>query len=210
MTNLFSEHLYPLMGLGLMIGGIPALLGSIYLALQGYIDVKMLFVLFFVASLLLDVIWYGVGRVLRKHHPKWVRGLAEKARKAEQLYVHQNIFKMVFISRFVYGTNSAVSILSGVKRVSFSKFLLTCMFTLFIWFFVMLLIGYSIEASLPEFQSTLNNVIIGISVFWLTIISIFILLKKYIWAKLTGEKPEKFERTQQMMHGNLRKSNANS
>jgi membrane protein DedA with SNARE-associated domain len=176
--SLISEHFYFLLTLALLIGGIPALLTAIYLSTQGFVDFKILFAIFFVTGLLWDMVWYAIGVYVSKFRSDFVTKRVEKVKKAH-LYglLEDHFFKAVFMSRFLYGTNSAISVVAGVKHVRFARFVVICAVTLCIWFGIMTLLGFTISNTLEGFQHTVGQILRGILLFWVIAILVLLMLK---------------------------------
>jgi membrane protein DedA with SNARE-associated domain len=180
LPSFVSEHFYSLLTLALLIGGIPALLTAIYLAVNGFVDFKILFIIFFATGLVWDIVWYYLGRLASKYEPMFITRRIEKIKEAE-LYslLDKHFLKVVFMSRFIYGTNSAVSVVAGVKRVRLLRFVLICAATLVIWFALMSIIGFTISSTLEGFQETIGQVLRVILVCWVVAITLLLVFKKW-------------------------------
>jgi membrane protein DedA with SNARE-associated domain len=110
----------------LFVGGTPALVSAIYFAVAGEIHIGLLLFLSVVTTLVWDTIWYVVGhRVVSIDRVRsW-----DIYRRNSVLYEHvfalygRFQYLLLFLSRFMYGTNSVCSIASGLHRMPFGYFL---------------------------------------------------------------------------------------
>lgn len=112
--------------IGLAAFGDPVFITATYFALFGYLDLKLIILFSFIASNTMGIFWYylgkkGVSRLFRsfsfvekyeKNHPQMM----------EKFFKHQ--LKIIFLSRFLYGSGTTIMVLSGIYRVPFKKYIL--------------------------------------------------------------------------------------
>jgi membrane protein DedA with SNARE-associated domain len=112
--------------IGLIAFGDVAFITATYFALFGYLDLSLIILLSFLVSNIMGMFWYqlsqhGLGGFLHsfsfikkyeKNHPQMM----------EKFLKHQ--LKILFLSRFLYGSGTVIMILSGIYKVPFKKYVL--------------------------------------------------------------------------------------
>ena len=119
-------HAYLLLFLGLFLGGETVLVPAVYFALNGGLDLATLLAISVVATLMSDSLWYAFGRFAKFDT---VAGWPIIRRQAGVIAQISGVFrahslKILFGSKFVYGTRVATQILSGVHAIPFLRYLL--------------------------------------------------------------------------------------
>lgn len=153
-----SETLTPfylwILALGLFVGGTPVLISAMYLVVSGTLNVGTLAMMTLATTLLWDTIWYSAGRLLSGEHPEcfplsgWRRPTTEKL---ERFYL-ENRYGLVFGSRFIYGTNSVLSVLSGAFRMPYARFVTICVLSITSWFALLYLLSTNVAMGLSTFS----------------------------------------------------------
>jgi len=121
---LFGEHVYLLLFVALFLAGESIFLPAVYLALAGKLDLKVVVMLTLSANILSDLVSYGIGhyvpeeRLRRFVGPRISRGM-----DAIQGFFVNHSLKVVFGSKFVYGTRTVAHILSGTFKTPFMPYL---------------------------------------------------------------------------------------
>ncbi|MFA5999641.1 MAG: hypothetical protein WC783_01525 [Candidatus Paceibacterota bacterium] len=111
----------------MMAFGDPVFITATYFALFGYLDLKLIILFSFIASNTMGMFWYYLGKksIGGFFHSFSFIGNYEKShpRVMEKFFKHQ--LKIVFLSRFLYGSGTTIMILSGIYKVPFKKYVLT-------------------------------------------------------------------------------------
>jgi membrane protein DedA with SNARE-associated domain len=159
---------YPALGLTLLLGaiGLPlpdglatTVAGS--LAAQGRMNWIWAGTITVIASVLGDIVGYGIGHVLGRdvleRHGRWF-GYTPARRTRVQLLFDQWGSLTVFITRtFVSYLSSVASLLAGMSHFRLSKFLTIAVFGRVIWASAYLGLGYGIGADLEAAAGFLTN-----------------------------------------------------
>jgi membrane protein DedA with SNARE-associated domain len=133
--QLFQEHVlsllavlsaYPYLALfvGMIIAGELVLLPAIYLAATQRMDLTAVLSVAVLATLLSDCLWYGLGRhfpapTLRRVSGKVGHGFLARVEKA----FNAGGKRLLFMSKFVYGTRTLVQVLAGVHGMPLRSYL---------------------------------------------------------------------------------------
>jgi membrane protein DedA with SNARE-associated domain len=121
-----SHNEYLVLFIGLLFAGEVVLLPAIYLALAGRLDPGIVFFAAVASGVLSDIVWYK----LASHAPltqvkSWkliARHKNEFARLAALFDAHQ--YRILFLSKFVYGTRIIVQLICGIRHMPFGPYLL--------------------------------------------------------------------------------------
>lgn len=129
----------------LFIGGTPAIAGAAYLVVIGTLSWKTVLVVSILTTLVWDTIWYFVGRSMS----------LEKIRKHRFFLRNKDLYERIlrfhgerqhivhFFSRFIYGTASVFSVVSGVRRMNFFAYIMISAASIAVWFgFLLFLAEY--------------------------------------------------------------------
>jgi membrane protein DedA with SNARE-associated domain len=130
---------YAPVALGLFFGGTPALVAVLHLVITGTLNFKIIFILTILLTILWDLIWYIVGRFLTKtklHHLSIVQRREKLFNWISNVF-NKHAYAILFLSRFIYGTNSLASIVSGIHRMNAWIFSALNAASIAIWIFVL-------------------------------------------------------------------------
>lgn len=123
--------------------------GEVFLIIAGMLanlealDVGDVFWISLLGVVLGNVLWYYLGSVLKgKSFARQVIVWAEKAIAYFLPRFRERPFKSIFFSKFIYGTNRATVIMSGVLKVNFALFLRAEFLASILWVVLYLTIGY--------------------------------------------------------------------
>lgn len=126
-TLLGALSAYPYLSLfiGMLFLGEMVLLPAIYLATTGRLDLVAVVILAVLATLISDCLWYALGRSFPNRTLKRVSGRVSVGLLTglEQAF-NKRAGKVLFLSKFVYGTRTLVQVLAGMHGMSFRSYLL--------------------------------------------------------------------------------------
>jgi membrane protein DedA with SNARE-associated domain len=139
--------LYATVFLGCFFEGETSLVTSSFAAHRGYMEIYIVMIIAFTATLSWDLIWFTVGRkkgstILAKR-PK----LQEKAHKIDTLLMKHPI-PVLLGYRFLYGFRTAVPLAIGMSSVSKRKFLTFAVINTILWDCLFSSLGYFFGAFL--------------------------------------------------------------
>ena len=124
-VELLTTYKYAVLFFGMLFLGETFLLPAVYLSLDGKISPGMVVLISCVATVVSDVVWYYLAFIVPFHkirHWRRVEHHQDKFEKLSQLFDKHN-YRILFLSKFVYGTRILVQILCGVKRMNFWKYI---------------------------------------------------------------------------------------
>jgi len=159
---------YPALGLTILLGsiGLPlpdgfatTVAGS--LSAQGRMSWVWAAVITVVASVLGDVVGYGLGRVLDRgvldRHGRWFGYTPERSLRVKLLFEQWGFMTVLITRTFVSYLSSVVSLLAGAARYRLSEFLALTILGRLIWTSAYLGLGYGIGADLEAAAGFLTN-----------------------------------------------------
>lgn len=144
----------------------------------------------FVGVLLGDAFWYAFGMFI-----VWTEKLAFLSRWAEKSVLiflprfREKPFLSIFLSKFIYGVNHGVLVLSGVMRVSFSLFMKAEAVASFVWVATYAVAGYMFGHAAVVFTRKASHFTLLIVLF----VVAFILLQKLATSYYGRTKKQEFE-----------------
>jgi|GEM_PF-3264886 len=127
----------------LFVGGMPVLAGATYLVATGTLSILTLFIISVATTLIWDTAWYFLGRLMPLEKIRAfpiLKGAGRLWDKALHLYGKQQ-YLVLFASRFAYGTNNVVVIVSGMHRMGYPAFISISFASITIWFFVLIFLS---------------------------------------------------------------------
>lgn len=121
----FLEFKYVFFFIGMIIFGETVLIPALYGTIFGFFDLWLILGIALFATLLSDSVWYAVGRLWGKERIYSSRLFRNRQRTFEQIErtFNKQSLKILFLSKFVYGTRIAVQLLAGIYRVRFGSYL---------------------------------------------------------------------------------------
>ncbi len=119
-----SHYPYLLLFAGMLAGGETFLLPAVYLAINGAISFNMVVLLSCLATLISDSAWYAIGRSSSIAKTAiWKKLFKDEAAKAALAHIFEkHRRKLLYASKFVYGTRTLAQVLSGVVRMPFLEY----------------------------------------------------------------------------------------
>lgn len=156
MLNLIAdfrpELVYPLIFLGhIFLGGI-VLIPALYLSVTDTLSLAALFVTIIASSMVADSLWYLIGKNVRRekiYALAFIKRRAEEAKKFSQFFEKHGI-RMVFLTKFVYGTRIASHLLAGIHRINFVRFLIATAAGSTVWFLVLFSLVKLLDVGVSE------------------------------------------------------------
>jgi len=90
-----------------------------------------------------DILWYWLGRFIKNKYPKqrFVRYVERRVKKSFPT-IECNPFKLVFVSKFLYGLNHPTILILGFLKIEFWHFLRIQIKASLLWVSIFLALGY--------------------------------------------------------------------
>ena len=135
MLDVLLEHEALFLLIGILVFGSVVLLPAIHLAASGELDPALVVVVALLAIEISDSAWYFAGRAVPIERMRRRPRLAGKIGRAEALLARfpGSLAQLLFLSRFLYGSRIAVSLLCGLARLSFRKVFLVNLVSALAW-----------------------------------------------------------------------------
>lgn len=129
----------------------------------------------FVGVLLGDALWYMLGMfVARAEKLSFLARAAEKSVTPFLPRFRERPFLSIFLSKFIYGVNHGVLILSGIIRVPFPLYMKAETVASFVWVATYAVAGYMFGHAAVAFTKKASHFVLLIAIF----VVAFILLQK--------------------------------
>jgi membrane protein DedA with SNARE-associated domain len=154
-----GAYAYALIFLGLLVAGESVLLPAIYFALDGKLHMPYVILIALVATAIADAFWYWVGLHMgNKFSKRMVKGRVQE--KIEKLAVpfERHGARILLLSKFVYGTRTAVQILAGLKKMKLREYLAVNLFGITIITLFIVFLAYSIGFTIESLTELLHGV----------------------------------------------------
>lgn len=114
---------------------------------QGYFDIRYMFFVLISGALVGDIFWYYLGYSISHsdlNFPEWIHRLAHPLDR----HLLERPARIIFVSKFAYGTNHATLMRAGALQVGLKSFIKLNLFANAIWVLVVGGLGYVFGASL--------------------------------------------------------------
>lgn len=182
------DHAYIVLFLGMIIGGETFLLPAVYLASRGTLSFPLVITFAVLATLVSDTFWYALGRFtpLQKLL-KWKKvGLSVKIISIFK----EHSQKLLFISKFVYGTRTLAQVLSGAIRMPFLIYSAVNLMGILAYFFSIVIVAILTRASLASLEDLSYNNYVSVILFILIVGIIHLCLKKWLGREFTASSSQ--------------------
>ncbi len=150
MIELFREHEVLFLLLGILVFGSAVLLPALHLATTGELDPGVLIFTTLIAMWISDSAWYAVGRALPieslRRVPALDAGLARVTAKLSRSTV--GLGRLLFLSRFLYGSRIAVSIVCGLAGMRYRSLALINLASGSVWLGFLFVTAIGVAAAL--------------------------------------------------------------
>ena len=144
-----------------------------------------------------DILWYWAGRFIKDRYPeqRLIRFVEKRVKKAFPA-IEYNPFKLIFISKFLYGLNHSTILVLGFMKVEFWHFLRVQVKASLLWVTIFLGLGYFFGYTALSITHKLNK-------FIAILVAIFILF--LIFEKIVDHFVEKRTSQPENCRQNLKK-----
>lgn len=181
-----SDHPYLFIFLGMLVGGETFLLPAVYLASKGTLSYSLVFLFASASTLVSDTAWYVIGRVFPLEKILSWKKFAQSDKPEKILLVFRgHSRKVLFISKFVYGTRTIVQVLSGSIRMPYLRYSAVNLAGIASYLLVISVLAFFTRAGLDSFREIPYNEYVYVIIFIIVIVVAHICLKKWLGKKLT-------------------------
>lgn len=181
LSSAFAIKYVPIF-LGLLLGGETVLVPAVYLSTVGILDPLFVFALALAATLISDSLWYLFGKLMyqtRKLLPEEQLNTKRlKQRFAHRMYARitpkierlsavfvENPIKILVVSKFVYGTRTAMQVLSGIYRIPYQRYLVGDLLGSVLLIIITFALGLGIQKVFNATVLDVRNILLSFSVF---------------------------------------------
>jgi membrane protein DedA with SNARE-associated domain len=146
--DLLVGHPYAFIFIGLLIAGELVLLPAIYLSVTGRLHPGYVFAIAVLATATSDLFWYFLGRRLPREHLERIGSgrIGRAMAGMERLFLRRGP-QILVGSKFVYGSRTAVQVLSGVHRVGLRTYALANSAGVLLLVAALFAIGYTVRGT---------------------------------------------------------------
>src|SRR5690606_36011332 len=127
------------------------LLPSMHLAVQGELSLWIVASIALIATWSSDACWYIVGRSVSNERLKRIPRLRPHLERAEALAARSSATRLLFLSRFLYGTRIAANVFCGAGRMSVRTFAAVNGVSAVLWVGALFLLVFAVGSSLERF-----------------------------------------------------------
>jgi membrane protein DedA with SNARE-associated domain len=187
-----ANHAYLLLFLGMLIGGETFLLPAVYLATKGAMSFPLLFLFAAAATVISDTCWYLIGRnFLLEKILSW-KLFSKNRDVTDRIFsgFQRHSQKVLFISKFVYGTRTAAQVLSGSIRMPFIKYSVVNLAGIMSYLVLICVMAIFTKDGLANFGNISYNEYASIAIFIFIVITVHILLKKWLGKKILASSSQ--------------------
>lgn len=179
---------YAILFFSMIIEGELFLLAAGILSNLGAFDFFDVLFLSFGGVLLGDVVWYSLGRFFQAKYPNQ-RIIKFVERRVRRMFpsIENNPFRLVFISKFLYGFNHSTIFILGFLKINFWNFFKVQFQASFLWVLTFLILGYFFGYTAIHISSKINKLVLAV----LVILAVFFIVERtldYFIAKRVLEK----------------------
>lgn len=170
LLDALSAYPYLALFVGMIIAGELVLLPAIYLAATQRLDLMTVLTLAILATLLSDFLWYGLGRRFPK---RTLRRLAGKVGYRLLGGVEKTFDaggkRVLFMSKFVYGTRTLIQVLAGVHGMPLRSYLATNIAGVLAVTALLTVVAYTVVGTTHQFGTILQYIEVAFLLFVLVI-----------------------------------------
>jgi membrane protein DedA with SNARE-associated domain len=153
-----SPHPYAYLFIGMLLAGETVLLPAIYFSLSGMLRIEAVVAISIISNIISDAVWYYIGLHIKERFFKKLVGEKIKALKNKlEGAFNRHGAKMLFLSKFVYGTRVAAQILSGAHRMPLLRYFVTNILGVFCLTIIIVILAYVIDFSVEGLAGTIRR-----------------------------------------------------
>ncbi|MGK0209596.1 MAG: membrane protein DedA with SNARE-associated domain [Patescibacteria group bacterium] len=151
------------------------------LAGQGEFPLVRLFVFGYISILLIDLIWFYIGRFKLFSFLKRYKILTKNYQRvvsAMERVSHGSVFLLLLSAKFILGTRNFTMLYLGSSEISVGRFFVFNAIANFVWLCVITIIGWGAGRGIGLFLNIYSNLYISLFVAVLLFLGLYFLEKK--------------------------------
>lgn len=178
---------YAILFFALIFEGELFMLAAGVLSHLGAFDIGDVFMISVGGVLTGDILWYWAGRIIKEKYPQHkLIGFVERRVKKTFPTIERNPFKLIFLSKFLYGFNHSTILILGFLKIEFWHFLRVQIKASLLWVAIFLSLGYFFGYTALSITHKLNKFVAILALIFI----LFIIFEKVI-DHLVGERIRK-------------------
>lgn len=180
--SFFIEFKYAFFFIGMIIAGETVLIPALYGTIFGFFDLRLILGISLSATLISDGMWYAIGRRWGKeriYSSRLFQNRQTKLKKIENIFNKQSL-KILFLSKFMYGTRVAAQLLAGIYRIRFGRYFIVNMLGTTSLLVVFTAITYFVKESAEAIEVFTRRLEISILLFVIAVVVLHIISKQVI------------------------------
>lgn len=187
-----SEHTYLFLFLGMLVGGETFLLPAVYLAARGTLPFSHIVILSSIATLISDTVWYSIGRFFPLERILLWKTFSKKRDLSLKIFsgFQKHSRKLLYTSKFVYGTRTVAQVLAGSIRMPFIIYSVVNLAGILSYLLVITGAAVLTKESLASFGQISYNEYVSVFAFIIVIGIVHICLKKWLGKKFTASSSQ--------------------
>ena len=183
----FVAHPYITIFIGLFFFGETVLLPAIYFTLDGRLHLPYIIAIAMFVTIASDIFWYYVGAHMKERFAKKIvtSRLQKTVEKLSLIFARQSN-SILYFSKFVYGTRTAVQILSGLQPMPFRKYITINFLGVFSLLMFIITLAYSVNLTVENIHGIVRDLQVSFLIFIIILISTHIAISTYfkkIWSQ---------------------------
>jgi membrane protein DedA with SNARE-associated domain len=155
-AHLTPLYLYPFLFVGITFLGGLVLMPAMYLTHVGAVSLLYLFLITIFAGAVSDSVWYFIGSSAKKeklYSFRFIKNKIQEAGKFSEFFSKHGV-RLVFFTKFVYGTRIASHVLAGLHKIGYARFLGATMAGTATWFAIFYFLIRSINVGITAAKAT--------------------------------------------------------
>lgn len=177
--DVLSTHPYIALFVGMLVAGEVVLIPAIFLATTGRIDLPAVVSISMLATLISDALWYGLGRRLPQPViSRLSRRLSDQAIRGIGQTFEAGGGRILFMSKFVYGTRTLVQVLAGVHGMPLRTYLPINMAGVFAVIAVLILISWTVVGTTYRMEQVVQHMELAFLLFVVITVGGFFLFSR--------------------------------
>jgi membrane protein DedA with SNARE-associated domain len=187
-----SNNPYFFLFFGMIIGGETFLLPAVYLATRGDFPFSHIIILSSIATLISDTAWYSIGWFFPLERILSWKTFSKKREVSIKIFsvFQKHGSKLLYISKFVYGTRTLAQVLAGSIRMPFVTYSVVNLAGILSYLLVIIGAAILTKESLASFGQISYNEYVSVLAFIAVISIIHICLKKWLGKKFTASSSQ--------------------
>ena len=159
LLQIFTAHPYIILFAGLLFAGEAFLLPAVYFALAGELRLSYIIAIAFIATAVSDLFWYYIGtNIKEKFAERLVAGRVWRALEKLSSAFSRHGGKVLYLSKFVYGTRTAAQVLAGLQAMPVRRYIAINSLGIMSLLAFIIILAYSVEMTVANVQRIVHDV----------------------------------------------------